>query len=128
MTSFIKNIFNLVSTPIHTSKSSIRDVSGNPNVSSTSTIIEFNNESVLSLSKMLKQLLIKYKILDVKYPTHNFKFNVSDLYLKDIWFYEIYVKKHLQVERGSSIVISQDNKLKGKFEINLHSKLIKISY
>jgi len=126
MTSFIKNIFNLVSTPIHTSKSSIRDVSGNPNVSST--IIEFNNESVLSLSKMLKQLLIKYKILDVKYPTHNFKFNVSDLYLKDIWFYEIYVKKHLRIMREPSIVISQDHKLKGKFEINLHSKLIKISY
>jgi len=113
MTSFIKNIFTLVSNPlsgtfpVHTSKS----------VNQTNTItIEFNNETVFSLSKMLKQLLIKYKILNVKFPNFNFKFNVSDLYLKDIWFYEIYTKKHLP-----------NSSLKGNFEIDLHSKLIKIT-
>jgi hypothetical protein len=111
MASFIKNIFSLVSNPLYTSKS----VNQN-----TTMTIEFNNENVLSLSKMLKQLLIKYKILNVKYPKFNFNFTLSDLYLKDIWFYEIYIKKHLQ--------ISKECKLKGNFEINLHTKLITINY
>jgi hypothetical protein len=85
--------------------------------------IEINNESSLNFSKTLKQLIIKYKILNVKFDINNtqelYNFDVSDTYLKDIWFYDIYIKNKLK-NIGNIIK-------KGFFYINLSSKLITIN-